>query len=83
MTHLDLVLEVICTRRKAVLDATVGVSFVTSESHNHFITANHDRSTRGKDRHCTETTTTEIARYHWLKHCATTKPHAKLKGERS
>lgn len=36
-----------------------------------------------KNRHCTETTTTKIARYIWLKHCSTTKPHAKLKGERS
>lgn len=53
------------------------------ESDNHFITGNNDRSTGGKNRHCTETTTTKIARYIWLKHCSTTKPHAKLKGERS
>lgn len=59
------------------------MSFETTDSHNHFITGSNDRSTGGKNRHCTETTTTKIARYLWLKHCSTTKPHAKLKGERS
>lgn len=44
-----------------------------------------DKSTGGKNRHCTETPTTKIAWYLWLntQQSSTTKPHAKLKGERS